>query len=79
MCHAVDAEHIGDQDASVVYIAANPTTKINKEYMKRQYEKMALGLPPPDFLSSGSDESKLDGFKGFSGNPQLFKSLMASA
>ncbi|KAF2805433.1 DUF1479-domain-containing protein [Mytilinidion resinicola] len=78
MCHAVDAEHIGTEDASVTYIAATPTTRINKEYMQRQYAKMAKGMPPPDFEHGGSDETKLEGFEGFAINPQLMKELMAS-
>jgi len=78
MCHAVDAEHIGTEDASVTYIAATPTTLINKEYMRRQYARMVEGLPPPDF-DGGSDETKLEGFEGFAINPQLLKELMASA
>lgn len=79
MCHAVDAEHIGTEDASVAYIAATPTTKINKEYMRRQYEFMVKGLSPPDFGSGAIDESIMEGFQGFSANPALFKTLMASA
>jgi hypothetical protein len=78
MCHAIDAEHIGTEDASVAYIAATPTTRINQEYMRRQYEKMSKGLPPPDFERSGSDESLLEGYEGFSKDPESWKKLMAS-
>jgi hypothetical protein len=78
MCHAVDAEHIGASPAAVAYIAATPTTKINKEYMARQYARMSQGLPPPDF-GAGSDESGLVGYEGFSKNPELWKKLMASS
>jgi hypothetical protein len=78
MCHAVDAEHIGSGDASVTYIAATPTTPINKEYMQRQYARMMKGLPPPDFEEGGDDETKLEGYVGFAINPQVIKELMAS-
>jgi len=77
MCHAVDAEHLGDGDASVVYTAATPTTAINRTYMQRQHELMAVGLPPPDFEGGGVDESRLVGFQGFAEQPDLFKKLMA--
>lgn len=75
MCHAVEPEHIGDEAASVAYIAAAPNTRINRDYMRRQFEMMAEGLPPEDF-SYGVDESKLDGFEGFKGNEEIFKQLM---
>jgi hypothetical protein len=76
VCHAVDAEHLGQQDASVVYIAATPTTDLNKKYMQKQYSRMVVGLPPADFIKNGVDESKLEGFTGFSSDPELFKKLM---
>lgn len=76
MCHAVDAEHIGHQDASVAYIAATPTTPTNRKYMQRQYDLMAAGLPPPDFVTHGVDESRLTGFEGFAADPELFKRHM---
>ena len=75
MCHAVEPEHIRDDIASLAYIAATPTTPINKAYTRRQCALMAAGLPPPDF-SAGVDESKLDGYKGFKGKEELFKKLM---
>ncbi|KAJ5370447.1 uncharacterized protein N7496_006539 [Penicillium cataractarum] len=75
VCHAVDPEHVGNIEASVAYIAATPTTRINKEHMRGQYDKMALGLAPPDY-SDGVDESKFKGFQGFEGKEALFKTLM---
>ena len=75
VCHAVDPEHTGKEDASVAYIAATPTTRLNKEHMRHQYDKMLLGLAPPDY-SDGVDESKLEGFEGFKGKETLFRSLM---
>jgi hypothetical protein len=59
-----------------VYIAATPTTTANKKYMQKQYSQMVVGLPPADFVRNGVDESKLDGFRGFEDNPELFKKLM---
>ncbi|KAH8689439.1 hypothetical protein BGW36DRAFT_308058 [Talaromyces proteolyticus] len=76
MCHAVDAEHVGNMDASVAYIAATPNTPINKAYMQHQYDRMVVGHPPQDFVSNGVDESGFEEFQGFEGNPDIFKSLM---
>ncbi|EXJ79536.1 hypothetical protein A1O3_07815 [Capronia epimyces CBS 606.96] len=76
VCHAVDAEHIGKDYASVVYIAAVPTTTANKEYTQQQYLQMAAGLPPKDGGEMGVDESKLEGWTGFSENSELVKRLM---
>lgn len=77
MCHAVDAEHTGPTSAAVAYIAATPTTPINKEYMSRQHARMSKGLPPPDFLR-GEDESGLVGYEGFSKDEGMWRKLMAS-
>ncbi|KAH6886861.1 hypothetical protein B0T10DRAFT_563095 [Thelonectria olida] len=66
MCHAVDPEHRGDQDASVVYVAACPTTPRNKEYVKGQLEAALAGRGPPDCPGVMNDETKLNGYKGFS-------------
>ncbi|PVH77665.1 DUF1479-domain-containing protein [Cadophora sp. DSE1049] len=64
-CHAVDAEHNGAENASVVYIAACPTTNANKAYVKRQLEEFLAGRPPPDYASDTKlDESTLDGYMG---------------
>ncbi|KAF3396401.1 putative protein YbiU [Penicillium rolfsii] len=75
VCHAVDPEHVGNVEASVAYIAATPTTRTNKEHMRAQYDRMVVGLSPPDY-SDGVDESKFKGFQGFEGKETLFKSLM---
>jgi hypothetical protein len=76
VCHAVDPEHVGNDDASVVYIAATPTTATNKEYMQKQFAEMVRGLPPADHKVQGSDESQYVGFQGFSAQPDLFRQLM---
>ncbi|KAH7175392.1 hypothetical protein EDB81DRAFT_849626 [Dactylonectria macrodidyma] len=65
MCHAVDPEHLGDQDASVVYAAACPTTPRNKEYVKEQLKAALDGNGPPDCPNVAVDESKLKGYRGF--------------
>ncbi|KAK7418774.1 hypothetical protein QQX98_003792 [Neonectria punicea] len=66
MCHAVDPEHNGDQDASVVYVAACPTTPKNKEYIKQQLRAALDGKGPPDCPGLTVDETKFKGYKGFS-------------
>ena len=68
MCHAVDTEHHGSNNASVVYIAACPTTETNKEYVRKQLASVQQGLPPPDYSAdSDTDESKLQGYVGLDG------------
>ncbi|KAI1214220.1 DUF1479-domain-containing protein [Annulohypoxylon truncatum] len=66
MCHAVDPVHNGKGDASVVYVAACPTTAINKAYIKTQVQAALLGKAPPDKPHVGDvNETKLKGYKGF--------------
>ncbi|ETS74586.1 hypothetical protein PFICI_13070 [Pestalotiopsis fici W106-1] len=65
MCHAVDPDHFGDGDASVVYVAACPTTPTNQDYVKKQLEAALAGRCPPDCLNVTTDETKLKGYKGF--------------
>ena len=47
--HAVDAEHRGTEDASVLYVPACPLTEGNAEYLARQREAFVQGVPGPDF------------------------------
>lgn len=49
MCHAVEVEHNGDHDASVMYIAASPRTEENKRYIKTQVEDFLNDKTPVDF------------------------------
>ena len=65
MCHAVDPEHQGEKDASVVYIAACPTTDQNKAYVKIQLEAALAGKTPPDVTGMDIDETKLKGYTGY--------------
>ena len=66
MCHAVEVEHKGTHDSSVVYVAATPTTEANVDYMKRQYEDFVKGDPPFDFatLNGAVNESGHRGYLG---------------
>jgi hypothetical protein len=69
MIHAVDPEHKGEGDSSVVYIAACPTTNINKAYVKEQLKAALAGEAPPDIVGvpNFTDETTLKGYKGFEG------------
>ena len=63
MCHAVEIEHKGEDDASVIYVGAAPTTPDNVLYVKDQWERFKKGVPPRDF-EHGNDESKFKGYLG---------------
>jgi hypothetical protein len=63
MCHAVEIEHNGENDASVIYIGAAPA---NVLYIKDQYARFKNGKPPGDF-EHGKDESKFIGYLGEEG------------
>lgn len=68
MCHAVDAEHNGTENASVLYIAACPTTTVNKAYIKKQLHAALAGQTPPDYADeSDLIESTLKGYTGYAG------------
>jgi peptidase E len=47
--HAVEKEHTGKGDSSVMYIPAVPSCSQNKEYIAKQAELFKKGCPPPDF------------------------------
>lgn len=66
MIHAVDTEHLGEENASVVFIAACPTTSINKTYIKSQLEASLAGRPPPDYVIGAGDLNEI-AFKGHAG------------
>jgi hypothetical protein len=66
MLHAVEVDHFGDHDASVAYVAATPTTELNKIYMKKQAEAfLDDGKVPEDFV--GSKVEREGGFRGWVG------------
>ncbi|PPR06769.1 LOW QUALITY PROTEIN: hypothetical protein CVT26_003920, partial [Gymnopilus dilepis] len=54
--HAVEANHGGKGDSSVLYIPAVPLTVHNANYMRDQCVNFLAGLPPPDF-PGGEGES----------------------
>ncbi|KAI0317605.1 DUF1479-domain-containing protein [Amylostereum chailletii] len=47
--HAVESEHAGKEDSSVLYIPAIPLTVNNAEYLRDQRANFVAGLPSPDF------------------------------
>lgn len=60
MVHAVEVEHLGEKETSVVYIAATPSTETNKRYMKQQLVDFLKGEPPVDFAAKKGG-GKLEG------------------
>jgi hypothetical protein len=65
----VDPEHKGQQNASVAYIAACPTTTSNENYIKQQLQAFHEGRAPPDFATDAILNEKL--FRGYSGHEGL--------
>ncbi|KIW27071.1 uncharacterized protein PV07_06849 [Cladophialophora immunda] len=55
MIHAVDKEHHGKGDSSVMYIPACAITRPNLEFLKRQRMSALAYSPPPDFPGAGGD------------------------
>ncbi|KAH9902605.1 DUF1479-domain-containing protein [Cubamyces lactineus] len=47
--HAVEKQHAGKEDSTVMYIPAVPYTPANAAYVERQRESFLKGLSPPDF------------------------------
>ena len=66
VCHAVDTRHDGTQNAAVAYIAACPTTPINKAYVQKQLAAILQGRRAPDYVEDGDtlDERTLVGHCG---------------
>ncbi|TFK74767.1 DUF1479-domain-containing protein [Pluteus cervinus] len=58
--HAVEAQHKGLSDSSVLYIPAVPLTLHNAVYLRDQRINFLSGLPAPDF-PGGEGESKFVG------------------
>lgn len=64
----MDPEQEGTGNASVVYIAACPTTTNNKAYVKKQLEATRAGRPAPDYAEGNDlDETTLKGYVGLDG------------
>ena len=53
--HAVDKEHRGKADSSVLYIPACAITRNNLEFLNRQRMSALRYSPPPDFPGAGGD------------------------
>ncbi|KAF8341047.1 hypothetical protein F5887DRAFT_888290 [Amanita rubescens] len=58
--HAVESQHRGTSDSSVMYIPTAPLTIDNAHYLRLQRENFVAGLPPPDF-PGGRGESECIG------------------
>ncbi|KAI0364950.1 DUF1479-domain-containing protein [Pilatotrama ljubarskyi] len=58
--HAVERDHNGVEDSSVLYIPAVPLTERNAAYLRDQRATFLQGLPSPDF-PSGEGESRFVG------------------
>ncbi|KAI1046564.1 hypothetical protein LB505_014149 [Fusarium chuoi] len=68
VCHAVDTEHLGTNNASVAFIAACPTTPANETYIKEQVIATLEGRPSADYADGNDlDESTLNGYVGLDG------------
>jgi hypothetical protein len=80
MLHAVEADHFGDHDASVAYVAATPTTEVNKIYMKKQAEEfLDRGRVPEDFTAGNVEkEGDFIGWVGAAGILSGEDGLMAA-
>lgn len=55
MIHAVDKEHHGADDSSVLYIPACAVTRPNLEFLQKQRMSALQYSPPPDFPGAGGD------------------------
>ncbi|KAI0153354.1 hypothetical protein BJ166DRAFT_355170 [Pestalotiopsis sp. NC0098] len=68
VCHAVDPEHQGTENAAVVYVPSCPTTALNKKYVKGQLEAILNGRIAPDHdIGAGINEKLFTGYKGHEG------------
>jgi len=56
MSRAVELEHNGDHDVSVMYIAATLSTKEKKRYLKGRLEDFLNGIPPEVFRGELCDK-----------------------
>ena len=69
MLHAVEVDHFGDHDVSVAYVAATPTIKLNKIYMKKQAEVfLDGGKVPEDFIGGKVERGRIQGISWRKGN-----------
>ncbi|CDO75970.1 hypothetical protein BN946_scf184888.g20 [Trametes cinnabarina] len=61
--HAVERDHNGAEDSSVIYIPAVPLTERNAAYIRDQRATFMQGVPAPDF-PNGEGESRFEGRGG---------------
>lgn len=72
MLHAVEVEHFGEFDASVAYIAATPTTELNKSYMREQVKAfLDGGKIPLDFEKDAGEQRDERDFVGWVGEEAI--------
>ncbi|KAK0453297.1 hypothetical protein EV421DRAFT_664875 [Armillaria borealis] len=62
LIHSVEKEHTGHCDSAVMYIAAVPTTPLNRAYIERQKESFLKAVTPPDYPAQTKPENALVGF-----------------
>ncbi|KAF3019262.1 hypothetical protein E8E14_005507 [Neopestalotiopsis sp. 37M] len=68
ICHAVDPEHQGTENAAVVYVPSCPTTALNKRYVKGQLDAILNGRVAPDHdIGAGINEKLFVGYQGHEG------------
>ncbi|KAF4452060.1 hypothetical protein F53441_4991 [Fusarium austroafricanum] len=68
VCHAVDTEHLGKNNASVAFIASCPSTPANRAYIREQLKATLEGRPSADYADGNeSNESTLKGYVGLDG------------
>ncbi|KAF8131806.1 hypothetical protein EV363DRAFT_1164253 [Boletus edulis] len=58
--HAVEGEHMGKEDSSVLYIPAAPLCVKNASYLRSQRANFVHGLPAPDFPGGEGESRFLD-------------------
>lgn len=58
--HAVDSEHRGQSDSSVLYIPICPVTEFNAHYVLRMRDAWRIGTPGPDFPGGKGESEHVD-------------------
>ncbi|KUI60199.1 Uncharacterized protein YbiU [Cytospora mali] len=58
--HAVDFEHKGKGDSSVLYIPVCPITEINAQYVSKMRAAWRNGMPGPDFPGGKGESEHVD-------------------
>jgi len=76
LCHAVDPDHLGKENAAVAFVAACPTTKVNKQFVKAQLDAVLAGRPPPQH--EGSTDLWETRMKDYSGQESFSEEARAA-